>query len=293
MSSDDHDERTCAIALALTDRIGWKLIHRLLDRFGTLTLALDASTDELQTVPGIGQRIAASIHAINLGRLDADVRRFEAQGITLALWQDAIYPERLKTLDDKPLVLFWKGTLDPADAPAVAIVGTRGPAASSVQRAYRLAAAFARRGWVVISGLARGIDTAAHSGALLAGGRTLAILGCGVNVVYPPENWRLAGQVRASGALISEAHPDAPPTATALMRRNRLIAGLSRAVIVVEAPDNSGALHAARYAHAQGRLVFALDNSAGNAALLRDFASPLPDDIEALAAYIEASDGQT
>jgi DNA processing protein len=264
MSSDDHDERTCAIALALTDRIGWKLIHRLLDRFGTLTLALDASTDELQTVPGIGQRIAASIHAINLGRLDADVRRFEAQGITLALWQDAIYPERLKTLDDKPLVLFWKGTLDPADAPAVAIVGTRGPAASSVQRAYRLAAAFARRGWVVISGLARGIDTAAHSGALLAGGRTLAILGCGVNVVYPPENWRLAGQVRASGALI-----------------------------VVEAPDNSGALHAARYAHAQGRLVFALDNSAGNAALLRDFASPLPDDIEALAAYIEASDGQT
>jgi len=162
-----------------------------------------------------------------------------------------------------------------------------------VQRAYQLAAAFARRGWVVISGLARGIDTAAHRGALLAGGRTLAVLGCGVNVAYPPENWRLAGQVRANGALVSEAHPDAPPTATALMRRNRLIAGLSRAVIVVEAPDDSGALHAARYAHAQGRPVFAPDNSAGNAALLRDFASPLPDEIETLLAHLKSPDSQS
>jgi DNA processing protein len=114
-----------------------------------------------------------------------------------------------------------------------------------------------------------------------------------VNVVYPPENWRLAGQVRASGALISEVHPDAPSTATALMRRNRLIAGLSRAVIVVEAPDDSGALHAARYGHEQGRPVFALDNSAGNAALLRDFASPLPDDIETLLTHLETPGNQS
>ncbi len=292
MSSDHHDERTCAIALALTNRVGWKLIHRLLDRFGTLASALDASTAELRTVPGIGQQIAASIRAINLSRLNADLRRFEAQGITLAIWQDTIYPERLKTLADKPLALFWKGTFQPTDAQTIAIVGTRVPAPSSVQRAYQLGAAFARRGWVVISGLARGIDTAAHRGALLAGGRTLAVLGCGVNVTYPPENWRLAGQVRANGALISEAHPDAPPTATALMRRNRLIAGLSRAVIVVEAPGDSGALHTARFAHEQGRPVFALDNSAGNAALLRDFAVPLPDDIEALAVHIEASDSK-
>jgi DNA processing protein len=290
MSSDDHDERTCAVALALTNGVGWKLIHRLLDRFGTLETALNASTAELQTVPGIGQQIAASIHAIDLSRLNVDLRRFDAQGITLAIWQDPIYPERLKTLADKPLVLFWKGAFHSADEPTIAIVGTRVPAASSVQRAYQLAAAFARRGWVVISGLARGIDTAAHRGALLAGGRTLAVLGCGVNVVYPPENWRLAGQVRANGALISEVHPDAPPTATALMRRNRLIAGLSRAVIVVEAPDDSGALHAARYAHEQSRPVFALDNSAGNAALLRDFASPVPDDIDTLLSHLEPPD---
>jgi DNA processing protein len=292
MSNHDYDERTCAIALALADRVGWKLVHRLLDRFGTLQAALNASTAELQTVPGIGQQIAASIHAVDRIRLKADLRRFEAQGITLAIWQDATYPERLKSLADQPLILFWKGAYHPADAPTVAIVGTRAPATASAQRAYQLAAAFARRGWVVISGLARGIDTAAHRGALLTGGRTLAVLGCGVNVTYPPENWRLAAQVRANGTVISEVHPDAPPTVTALMRRNRLIAGLSRAVIVVEAPDGSGALHAARYAHEQGRPVFALNNSAGNTALLRDFASPLPDDIETLLTHLETPGSQ-
>jgi DNA processing protein len=274
------DDRTRTIALALTDRVGWTLIHRLVDRFGTLEAVLSATPDELKTVHGIGKQIAANIRAIDLDRLAADLQRFEAQGITPATWEDPHYPARLSELDDKPLALFWKGTIEPQDAQAIAIVGTRQPAETSIRLAQQWAADLAAHGWTIISGLARGIDTAAHEGALAANGRTIAVLGCGVNVIYPPENRPLAEQVIASGALISEVHPNTAPAANTLMRRNRLTAGLSRAVIVVEAPADSGALHAARYAHAQGKPVFAVDNSEGNAALLREFARELPGDVE-------------
>ncbi len=284
---DNARERTITIALALTERIGWTLIHRLIDRFGTLEAAFGATDAELRSVHGIGKQIAANIRAIDLPRLEADLHRFETLGIRVATWQDAAYPDVLNRLPDRPLTLFWKGTLPAKDAPTVAIVGTREPSPDSVQRAAQLAGAFARRGWTVISGLARGIDTAGHEGALAAGGCTTAVLGCGVNVIYPPENGPLAGRIQSNGALIAEVHPDTPPSPMALMRRNRLITGLSRAVIVVEAPVNSGALHAARYAHEQGRPVFAIDNSAGNAALLRDFAHPLPDSIDALIGSLE------
>ncbi len=276
------DDRTRIIALALTDRVGWTLIHRLIERFGTLEAALSASPDALQTVQGIGKQIAANIRAIDLDRLAAELWRFEAQGITVATWQDAHYPARLKGLDDRPLALFWKGAIQPEDTRSIAIVGTRQPAGASIRLAQQWAADLAARGWTVVSGLARGIDTAAHQGALAANGRTIAVLGCGVNVVYPPENRPLAAQVIASGALISEVHPNTAPTANTLMRRNRLIAGLSRALIVIEAPADSGALHAARYAHGQGTPVFAVDNSEGNAALLRDFARVLPEDVKVL-----------
>ncbi len=280
-----HDDRTRALALALTDRVGWKLIHRLLDRFGTLDSILSASADELQTVHGIGKQIAAKIKGIDLDRLAADMQRFEAQGITLATWQDDIYPVPLLCLDDRPLALFWKGGLP--DHRSIAIVGTREPQPEPVQRAYQLAAALASRGWTIVSGMARGIDTAAHQGALSVNGRTAAVLGCGVNVIYPPENRALAKQIIERSGLISEVHPNTSPSTTALMRRNRLIAAFSRALIVMEAGGTSGALHAARYARECNIPVFAIDNSAGCAALLREFAQPLPTTVDELMKRIE------
>jgi DNA processing protein len=145
-----------------------------------------------------------------------------------------------------------------------------------------MAGAMAARGWTIVSGLAAGIDSAAHWGALRAGGRTLAVLGCGARAVYPPQNAGLAAQVIQQGALLSEVRPDAPPSSPALVARNRLISGLSRAVIVVEAGGTSGSLRTARFAHAQGRRVYAVEYAeAGNRQLIADGARPLaPDFVE-------------
>ena len=293
MDHPEIDERTRLIALALTRGIGWKLLHRLLVRFGSYEAALAASAEELRMVQGVGKHIAARIQAIDTDYVANDLQRFAAQHIAAVTWQDSTYPLRLASLnaaEDRPLTLFWKGALLASDVNAVAIVGTRQPQQASTATAQTWAEAFARCGWTIVSGLARGIDTAAHRGALDAGGRTLAVLGGGVNRVYPRENVPLAREIIDSGALISEVHPDTSPSPNALVRRNRVITGLSRATIVVEAGTASGALYAAHRAHDQGRAVFAVDNSAGNADLLAKFAYLLPDqpdDIDRLIEQIE------
>jgi DNA processing protein len=276
------DERIRALALALTGRIGWKLIHRLLDHFETFEAILAAPESQLRKVPGIGPQIAASIRAIDLVSLVAALDRFRAEGITVATWQDPTYPIQFNALEDKPLVLFWKGVLRPDDCSGIAIVGTREASVVSLRLAHNLGRDLAARGCTVVSGLAHGIDTAGHRGTLAAGGRTLAVLGCGINAIYPPQNAPLAQEIIRNGALIGEVHPNASPSTSALMRRNRLIAALSKATIVIEAGDSSGALHTARFAHALGRPVFAVDNSAGNRALLHDFARPLPESVDVL-----------
>lgn len=267
-----------AIALALVDGIGWTLINRLLERFGSLENILAAPPADLQTVRGIGKHLSAQIAHIDLEKTARSLAEFAANGISCATWRDVDYPGSLHMLDDRPLVLFWRGALPPLDARAIAIVGTREPTDESARLASEWAGAFARQGWIVISGMARGVDTYAHQGALRAGGRTLAVLGCGVNRVYPPENRALAHRIAGQGALLSEFHPDSGIGRDTLVFRNRLISALSRATMVIEAGETSGALHAARHAHAQGRSVFARPGSAGNDALLRDSAYPLPGD---------------
>ena len=285
---DPVDDRTRIIALALTRSIGWKLIHGLLEHFGSLEAVLSADAKQLCAVRGIGPQIAASILGIDLPTLAEKLFGFEASGITYATWQDTNYPSHLQALDDKPLVVFWKGHILPVHDQTVAIVGAREAQPESLRLAFDYAAAFAQRGWTVVSGLARGIDSAAHRGALSVGGRSLAALGCGVNVIYPPENSQLSAQLVTNGAILSELHPDTPPSPNALMRRNRLITALSSATIVVEAGHQSGALYAARCARDQGRIVFALDNSEGNHALLNDFAELLPPDVDAVIERVEA-----
>ncbi len=288
MVHEAHDDRARILALAATEKIGWRLINRLLERFGSLEAIFSASAADLQTVQGIGAQIAASIERANPERAAADLAAFEQAGIAVATWQDAAYLTAFNQLEDRPLVVFRRGILLPADSQAIAIVGTREPSPEASQMAYRWAARLAWRGWIVVSGLARGIDSQAHRGALEAGGRTLAVLGVGFNHIYPPEAAALAAQIAANGALISEVHPElaAEPTPSRLVMRNRLITALSRAVIVIEAGASSGALHAAHHAHAQGRPVYVLDNSDGNRLLLDQFAGLLPESVDELLARV-------
>lgn len=175
------------------------------------------------------------------------------------------YPENLKHIFDPPQRLFMKGGIEPSDQNAVAIVGTRRPTLYGTQTCEKLSYELAGRGITIISGMARGIDSAAHRGAIRAGGRTIAVLGSGHNHVYPPENRRLYEEISAHGAVISEYPLDAPPLKTHFPRRNRIISGLSRGVLVVEAAERSGALITARFALEQGRDVFAVPGNVGSA----------------------------
>ena len=171
---------------------------------------------------------------------------------------DTAYPANLREIQAPPARLYVRGALAEDDALAVAIVGSRAATPYGVAVAERLAADLAARGVTVVSGLARGIDSAAHRGALRAGGRTIAVLGSGVDVIYPPENRRLAGDIEASGALVSQFEPGTPPLAGYFPARNRVIAGLSLAVLVVEAAEKSGSLITAGLAGEMGREVLAV-----------------------------------
>ncbi|HYM21868.1 MAG TPA: DNA-processing protein DprA, partial [Vicinamibacterales bacterium] len=209
-------------------------------------------------------------------RADAAVRRGAGRGLTPVAWSDAAYPIVLTTIPDPPPVLWTLGRIESLNAPAVAIVGSRAASPYAVSVAERLARDLARAGLVVVSGLARGVDSAAHRGALAGGGATIAVLGSGVDVIYPPEHEALAREIAQEGAVISELVAGTPPLPQFFPLRNRIISGLSRAVVVVEAGEKSGSLITARAALEQGRDVLAVPGNVlsgrnrGNHALLRD-----------------------
>jgi len=256
------------VGLCLIPGIGGVTLRNLLDRFGDIEAIYAASPAALQTVPGVGPRLAAAIKAIDVPLTAAAIAAWEAAGITLLTHSDLRYPALLHGLRDAPPLLFCRGALLPADDLAVSIVGTRQPSPPARAYAAALAGGLAARGWTIVSGLAWGIDLAAHSGALQGGGRTVAILGSGLEQI-PPRKRALAARIAANGALLSEIQPDAPPSPPALVARNRLISGMSRAVIVVEAGTESGSLYTARFAYKQERPILAVDNgSEGNTQLL-------------------------
>jgi DNA processing protein len=221
---------------------------------------------------------------LHSGTSAADLRARAAQaladaqlvGAAAIAWDEAEYPPQLSAIADPPTVLWIAGRLDVLRAPAVAIVGSRAASPYALAVGERLAADLTARGVVVVSGLARGVDSAAHHGALGAGGSTIGVLGCGVDVVYPPEHRGLACEMRRSGALLSELVPGTPPLAHFFPLRNRIISGLARAVVVIEAGDKSGSLITARLALEQGREVLAVPGNIlngrnrGGHALLRD-----------------------
>jgi DNA processing protein len=252
------------LALASLPGVGSVTARKLLDRFGDIESVFAASQTDLERVPGMPPALAKGVLAAHIEALEAELLSLSEEGIDLLTWDDDGFPPHLRALADAPTVLFIRGSLEPNDAMAVAIVGTRTPTAAGVEAAETLGRELAGRGLTVVSGLAAGADTAAHRGAIQTEqGRTLAVLGSGIRFVHPPENVDLAGEIAGRGALLSELHPNARPRGPQLMARDRIVSGLSRAVIVVEADERSGSLDTAVKAKRQGRLVFAVPGSAG------------------------------
>lgn len=282
------------VALAAAAGVGGRTITRLLQHFGSLEEVFSAGQERLLQVPGIGPRTAAAIGTVSLTAVEADMARWAAEGIETLTWEDPGYPANLLRSPLAPPVLFVQGTLLPADARAVAIVGTRQPDPELADLARVMALELARRGWTVLSGLALGIDAEAHRGALEAGGRTLAVLGSGLNCLYPSRHARLAEQIAGHGAVLSELSPEAAVSRQALIARNRITSGLSRTVIVVQSRADSGSVNTAKWAWRQGRAVFAVAGEpAGNSALLAAGAeSIVPDgeDWEALSERLEQAE---
>ena len=300
-----QDDLVDTLRLSLVSGVGPRTRQALLERFGTARAALAAAPSALREVPGVGpkltQKIACADQEIDV---EAEIALCREHGIEILTESNTAYPRVLREIHDPPGVLFVRGTLKPDDALAIGIVGTRHATQYGLRQAERLAGGLARAGLTVISGLARGIDAAAHRGALAAGGRTIAVLASGVMNIYPPEHDKLAEEVAAQGALVSESPPRSQPLAGTFPQRNRLISGLSLGVIVVEAADRSGALITARHAMEQGREVFAVPGNVDTRAsrgchqLIRDGAKLVEsadDVLEELGPLVEATpreDGQ-
>lgn len=263
------------LALALVPGVGTTLFVRLLARFHTPREVLSASEAALEEVvgPKLAQRIRNYREVVDVA---AQERLLEQYGTRLLTMEDSPYPASLAEIYDPPLVLFTRGELREAHQYAVAIVGTRTPSPYGHRIAQRLGRELAARGITVVSGLASGTDTAAHQGALEAGGQTIAVLGCGVDIVYPAENAGLMHEIIQHGCVLSSFFMGVKPSKGHFPFRNRIISGLSLGTIVVEAPPGSGALITARFAVEQGREVFAVPghigdrNSQGPHSLLRE-----------------------
>jgi DNA processing protein len=266
-----------AVLLSLVPGVGPRTRKSLLARFGTSTAILDASASALRDVSGVGPKLSQAIaRAREEFDVTAELELARRHNVTVMTDTHAAYPRALHEIHDPPDVLYVRGEILPVDAMAIAIVGSRHATHYGLAIAAKLAESLARTGLTVVSGLARGIDAAAHRGALAAGGRTIAVLGSGVLNIYPPEHGDLAKQVAEAGAVVSESPLRGAPLSGSFPQRNRIISGISMGVIVVEAAVQSGALITARHAMEQGREVFAVpgrvDNrmSRGCHALIRD-----------------------
>jgi len=246
------------IGLKAVPGIGNVLFRRLLERFDSPEAALSASRPSLSSVRGITASIIDQINAGAWQRFaEEECRRLETSGARLVRFTSDDYPKVLFQIPDPPPFIYVKGVLLPGDV-SVAVVGSRRATSYGVMTTGKLSGELASRGVCVVSGLARGVDTAAHKGALQVGGRTIGVLGCGIDKIYPPENRSLFEEMAQKGCLISEYPLGTMPLAENFPRRNRIISGLSCGVLVIEAAEKSGSLITAQYALEHGRDVFAV-----------------------------------
>ncbi len=275
------DDKRYWVGFTLIKGIGAVRLQALIHHFGDLETAWKANPADLAEA-GLGaklvERVVQARENVDLEKISEQIAR---QGIQILTWNDESYPARLREIDQPPPVLYLRGEYLPDDMFAVAIVGTRRVTPYGRQVTEEIASFLAANGITVVSGLARGVDAVAHTAALKAGGRTIGVLGSGVDRIYPPEHRALAEQMMERGAVVSDYAPGTPPDASNFPPRNRIISGLSLAVVVIEAGETSGALITAEFAAEQGREIFAVPGSIlapqskGTNKLIQNGAQPL------------------
>ncbi len=270
------------LSLQRAPNVGPVCVRHLIEHFGSVDAVLDASTAALERIEGVGHARAAAIrNAARNDDADREIDRAAKIGARIICPEDDEYPRLLKHIADPPICLYIKGRLTADDRLALAIVGSRRCSRYGLEQAERFGALLAQSGFTVISGMARGADAAGHRGALFAGGRTIAVQGCGLAHIYPPEHKDLAAQIQQNGALISELPVDTAPEGNNFPPRNRIIVGMSLGVLIIEAGKRSGALISARLAADYDREAFALPGlltnpyAFGTNSLIRDGSAKL------------------
>ena len=283
------------LALALVPGVGAVKFAALLDRFDTPDGALSAPFEFLRTVPGISDEIAHAIRQADRTAARDALTKLAGLGGTMLHEGAELFPEALRQIPDPPVCLFALGNIELLVRPAVAIVGSRDHSHYGAEVCRALARAAADAGLVVVSGMARGLDAVAHKGALDASGGTIGVLGNGLGVIYPASNRQLYRRVTERGLLLTEFPPGQRPGPGSFPRRNRLISGLARVTVVVEAAIKSGAQQTVECAHTQGREIMAVPGpitspvSAGTNGMIRDGAAPLLDLADLLSHYPEVA----
>ena len=251
------------IALNQTPGLGNRGIKRLLEKFGSAKKILQASAKDLAGEKLASSEVARQIRAYEKFDLKKEFDLIKKHGVEVISAQDPSYPACLQEIPDSPVILYVKGTLE-KNRPAIAMVGSRRASFYGLATAEKFSGRLAELGIIIVSGMARGIDAAAHRGSLKAKGLTYAVLGCGLSHVYPPEHKKLFEEIAQNGAVISEFSMETKPFAYNFPRRNRIISGLALGVVVVEASQKSGALITADFALEQGREVFAVPGKVDN-----------------------------
>lgn len=261
------ESRHWLIALNVVRGLGGVLFSRLTRTFGSPERVFSVPLSQLKEVEGIGAVLSERIVKLEPEtEVARELKRSEELGVSILTLEDPDYPRLLRMIDSPPPVLYVKGTLLPADGLAVAVVGSRHPTPYGRIMAERLCEDLVAAGLTIVSGMARGIDSVAHQSALKASGRTLAVLGSGLDRIYPPENRELSEKIAAAGALVSEFSLSTPPEPGNFPARNRLISGLALGTVVVEAAQKSGSLITAQHSLEQGREVFAVPGNANSPA---------------------------
>lgn len=275
------DTRAYWIAFNRVSGIGPVRLAALIEECGSVEAAWRASIQQMQAARLDRRTIELFLEARRTINPVTELQHVLDAGIEVLTWDDDVYPDALRTVDGAPPVLYQRGRIVSQDEWAIAVVGTRHASSYGREVARVLGSDLARAGVTVVSGLALGVDTVAHRAALDAGGRTIAVLGSGVDQIYPPQNRGLAQAIMQQGAVVSEYALGTRPDASNFPPRNRIVSGLSRGVIIVEAGERSGALITARFAAEQGRELFAVPGSilspgsVGCNALIQQGATPL------------------
>jgi len=274
------------LLLSVIPGVGMHRFQGLLRRFGSPEHVLNASLTDLMTVPGLGPQIAGAITTHrNHAFVTRQLKLARRHGVDIITSHDEAYPVSLRQIYDPPPLLFVRGRVTEVDEHVLGIVGTRRVSSYGRRMTERFCSALCAAGITIVSGLARGVDTIAHRTALAQKGRTVAVLGSGLDIPYPPENLPLMEQITTSGAVISEYPMGTAPDATNFPQRNRIISGMSNGVLIVEAGESSGALITARYALEQDREVFAVpgpltcEGSRGTNKLIKEGTAKLVEDV--------------